>query len=153
MLTQPQARKLTDAVLSAGKKLAKDAALSVSVQTGRAANTRFARSEITSTGDVDDTVLTVEVGFGKRHAQASTMRIRIAREGDRLTLVASDDGVGMAADRPRDTDGIGLGLGLRGLAKRLEALGGALRLPPAAKGLTLELQVDLAGRMTRREPA
>lgn len=72
MLTQPQARKLTDAVLSAGKKLAKDAALSVSVQTGRAANTRFARSEITSTGDVDDTVLTVEVGFGKRHAQAST---------------------------------------------------------------------------------
>lgn len=88
-----------------------------------------------------------------RHAQASTMRIRIAREGDRLTLVASDDGVGMAADRPRDTDGIGLGLGLRGLAKRLEALGGALRLPPAAKGLTLELQVDLAGRMTRREPA
>ncbi|MCC6993265.1 MAG: TldD/PmbA family protein [Deltaproteobacteria bacterium] len=72
MLTEPQARKLTAAVLAAGKKLAKDAALSVSMDSGRAANTRFARSEITSTGDVDDTTLTVGVGFGKRHAQAST---------------------------------------------------------------------------------
>ena len=58
MLTEPQARKLTAAVLAAGKKLAKDAALSVSMDSGRAANTRFARSEITSTGDVDDTTLT-----------------------------------------------------------------------------------------------
>ena len=86
-----------------------------------------------------------------RHAQATTMSIRIARDGDRLTLVASDDGVGMAGSRPSVQDGIGLGLGLAGLAKRLEALGGGVSLPPAAKGLTLELQVDLAGRTTRRE--
>lgn len=87
-----------------------------------------------------------------RHAQATQMSIRVARQGDRLTLTARDDGVGMAADRPRTADGIGLGLGLSGLAKRLEALGGALRLPPTAKGMTLELEVDLAGRATR-EPA
>ena len=59
----------------------------------------------------------------------------------------------MSADRPRATDGIGLGLGLSGLAKRLEALGGALRLPPTAKGMMLELEVDLAGRAARQEPA
>jgi two-component system sensor histidine kinase DevS len=88
-----------------------------------------------------------------RHAQAGQMGIRAVREGDRLTIIASDDGVGMAADRPRATDGIGLGLGLSGLARRLESLGGGVSLPPSVKGLTLELQVDLAGRATRREPA
>jgi signal transduction histidine kinase len=87
-----------------------------------------------------------------RHAQATRMSIRVDRQGDRLTLTARDDGVGMTADKPRATDGIGLGLGLRGLAKRLEALGGALRLPPTAKGMTLELEVDLTGR-ARRDPA
>jgi two-component system NarL family sensor kinase len=86
-----------------------------------------------------------------RHAQATVMSIRIARDGDRLTLIASDDGVGLTPDRSRPEDGIGLGLGLSGLARRLEALGGGVRLPPAEKGLTLELQVDLAGRNTRRE--
>lgn len=87
-----------------------------------------------------------------RHAQATSMSIRVARQGERLTLTARDDGVGLRPDQPRAADGIGLGLGLSGLAKRLEALGGALRLPPTAKGMTLELEVDLAGRATRREP-
>jgi signal transduction histidine kinase len=88
-----------------------------------------------------------------RHAQASRMSIEIARDGDRLTLTASDDGVGMAAGLPRSVDGIGLGLGLGGLARRLEALGGGVRLPQTAKGVTLELLVDLAGRASRQEPA
>ncbi len=88
-----------------------------------------------------------------RHAQATQMSIRVARRGERLTLTARDDGVGMAAERSRDADGIGLGLGLSGLAKRLDALGGALRLPPTAKGMALELEVDLTGRTARQEPA
>jgi signal transduction histidine kinase len=88
-----------------------------------------------------------------RHARATQMSIRVARQGERLTLIARDDGVGMAAEWPRAADGIGLGLGLSGLAKRLEALGGALRLPPTAKGMTLELEIDLAGRAARQDLA
>ena len=38
------------------------------------------------------------------------------------------------------------GFGLIGLADRFEALGGALSLPKAAKGLTVDLRLDLAAR-------
>ena len=88
-----------------------------------------------------------------RHAEATRMSIRVARDGDRLSLSVIDDGVGIAAGRPRPADGIGLGLGLSGLAKRLEALGGGLNLPQTSAGMALELQVDLAGRAARRAPA
>ena len=35
-----------------------------------------------------------------RHAQATQMSIRVARRGERLTLTARDDGVGMSPERP-----------------------------------------------------
>jgi len=72
MLTQAQMKKLLDGVVAAGKKLAKGADFAASAYSARASNTRFARSEITSTGDVDDTVVTVTVSYGRRSASTST---------------------------------------------------------------------------------
>jgi hypothetical protein len=52
-----------------------------------------------------------------KHAQAHSAQVEAATDHDRLSLSVSDDGVGGA-----DTDGAGL----RGLADRVEALGGRL---------------------------
>jgi signal transduction histidine kinase len=61
-----------------------------------------------------------------KHAAASAVRIRVAREGEALVLEISDDGRGGA-----DT---AAGTGLRGLADRIDALGGRFEVdsPPGA---------------------
>jgi signal transduction histidine kinase len=65
-----------------------------------------------------------------RHAHATVVTVSVARLGDRARIEVRDDGAG-GADAGR-------GSGLRGLAARLEALGGRLALdsPPGA-GTTL----------------
>jgi signal transduction histidine kinase len=65
-----------------------------------------------------------------RHANATAVTVTVTRTGDRARIEVRDDGTGGA-----DT---GHGSGLRGLADRLEALGGCLELdsPPGA-GTTL----------------
>jgi signal transduction histidine kinase len=59
-----------------------------------------------------------------KHAGASSAAVKAFRDGDLLVIEVADDGVGGAA-----ADG---GTGLRGLADRLEAHGGRLRIesPP-----------------------
>jgi signal transduction histidine kinase len=59
-----------------------------------------------------------------KHADASQVRIGITQEDGRLTVVIADDGIG-GADPSRSS-------GLRGLADRVEALGGSLAVesPP-----------------------
>ena len=65
-----------------------------------------------------------------KYARASVVRVEVQRPDDRLVVTVSDDGVGGA-------DAAG-GSGLRGLADRVEALGGRLDVasPPGA-GTTL----------------
>ena len=68
-----------------------------------------------------------------KHAGASHARVRIAEDGDRLSAEVSDDGAG-GADAS--------GSGLRGLADRVEALGGALSVEsPAGAGTTVRAVV------------
>jgi signal transduction histidine kinase len=71
-----------------------------------------------------------------RHAHATAVTVSVTRTGDRARIEVRDDGTGGA-----DT---GRGSGLRGLADRLEALGGWLELdsPPGA-GTTLIGEVPL----------
>jgi signal transduction histidine kinase len=61
-----------------------------------------------------------------KYARASSATVSVERAGDELVVEVADDGVGGA-----DTDG---GSGLRGLADRMEAFGGTLRVwsPPGA---------------------
>jgi predicted Zn-dependent protease len=61
-----------DRVLEIAKATAPDAEALVQVEASRDANTRFARNEITTDGDVDETEVHVRLVVGQRHAEATT---------------------------------------------------------------------------------
>ena len=69
-----------------------------------------------------------------KHAKASLTTVDIQRDGDALVVEVVDDGIG-GADTERGT-------GLRGLADRVEALGGRLRVwTPAGKGTRVRAEI------------
>jgi PAS domain S-box-containing protein len=71
-----------------------------------------------------------------KHAEACKVVVRAAVDGDRLVVEVSDDGVGGA-----DAEGAGL----RGLADRVEALGGRLTLDsPGGAGTRLLAEIPTA---------
>jgi predicted Zn-dependent protease len=83
--------KLASDVVALAKKRYPDADVGVSVWDGWTANTRFARNEPTTNGDVEESRLDVELAFGKRHASASTNQTdeaSIASAIDRATTMA-----------------------------------------------------------------
>jgi signal transduction histidine kinase len=63
-----------------------------------------------------------------RHAAASRVEVRLAREAGVLVVEVGDDGRGAGA--PERTDGFGL----RGMAERVASLDGSLDLGPSAMG-------------------
>ena len=63
-----------------------------------------------------------------KHAEASTVQVHVATEGDRLVVEVSDDGKGGAQVRP--------GRGLQGLADRVAAVDGRLAVESPAGGGT-----------------
>ncbi|MCC7352891.1 MAG: HAMP domain-containing protein [Anaerolineae bacterium] len=76
-----------------------------------------------------------------RHSGATTAEIRLAWEGDAVTLTIADNGQGFdvaAAD--------GTGLGLRSMRERVEALGGSLRVESKA-GAGTRVVVKCPARM------
>ena len=69
-----------------------------------------------------------------KYAQASAVRVSVAARGERVVVEVSDDGIGGA-----DPAG---GSGLRGLADRVEALGGTLEVvSPEGRGTTLRAEI------------
>jgi len=69
-----------------------------------------------------------------KHSHATQVRLVAARTGDVLVLEIGDDGIGGATT--------GGGSGLRGLADRVEALGGRLTLSsPPGRGTTLRVEI------------
>jgi signal transduction histidine kinase len=71
-----------------------------------------------------------------KHAGGSRAAVRVARGGDRLTVEVSDDGRGGADPT---------GSGLRGLADRVEALGGTLVVTsPRGDGTTVRAELPCA---------
>jgi signal transduction histidine kinase len=69
-----------------------------------------------------------------KYARASTARVRVARAGPGIVVEVSDDGIGGA-------DPVN-GSGLRGLADRVEALGGSLQVQsPAGGGTSLRAEI------------
>ncbi|MFI7677298.1 sensor histidine kinase [Actinophytocola sp. NPDC049390] len=59
-----------------------------------------------------------------RHGHAATLRVEVARDGDRIRMTAVDDG--------RGTREVRVGNGLRGLSERVAALGGDVSFDGAA---------------------
>jgi signal transduction histidine kinase/uncharacterized protein YhfF len=80
-----------------------------------------------------------------KHAGASEVRVEVRLLGQRLLAAVSDDGCGGASANP--------GGGLAGLADRVNAVGGTLRVesPPGA-GTRLEVSITLAPWRSAREP-
>jgi signal transduction histidine kinase len=71
-----------------------------------------------------------------KYAKASRVSLALAHRGDQLTFSVVDDGVGFDVERaPR-------GLGLQGMADRLEAIGGSLEVASVPGGGT-----TVAGRV------
>jgi signal transduction histidine kinase len=78
-----------------------------------------------------------------KYASASRVRVSVAADEERVTLRVEDDGIGGAA--------LDAGSGLRGLADRVEALGGALSVdsPPGA-GTRLAAEIPLLAEAALR---
>lgn len=69
-----------------------------------------------------------------KHAKATSATVEVCRSGDLLVVEVADDGVGGADS--------GRGSGLRGLADRVEALGGTLRVrAPRGEGTTVRAEI------------
>ena len=72
-----------------------------------------------------------------KHAHATRVRVEVHAEGGELRVLVEDDGVG-GAEPAR-------GSGLRGLADRVDAGGGTLRVTsPAAGGTRLDVRLPCA---------
>jgi signal transduction histidine kinase len=72
-----------------------------------------------------------------KHAEAQDASVRVARTDSRLVVEVVDDGIGGA-----NTEG---GSGIRGLADRVEALGGRLRIwTPRGGGTRVEAEIPCA---------
>jgi PAS domain S-box-containing protein len=72
-----------------------------------------------------------------KYAQASAVRVRVAANDATLVVEVADDGVGGADPAT--------GTGLRGLADRIEALGGSLQVvSPARAGTSLRAEIPIA---------
>jgi signal transduction histidine kinase len=85
-------------------------------------------------------VLTEALANVERHAQASSVEVRLQVEDDRLTLTISDDGVGFAVE---ETGGPGEGhFGLTLMRERARSVGGSLAVTSrSGEGAGVTLQV------------
>jgi len=79
-----------------------------------------------------------------RHAHASLVRVVLKRQADRLHLTVCDDGVGFPAAVAGDD---AHGIGLQGMHRRIEMLGGQLRIRNLKRGAKLSavVPVPMAG--------
>ena len=80
-----------------------------------------------------------------KHAHASVVKINLVEQGAILKLAIRDDGVG-GADPSQGT-------GLAGLADRIEALDGRLKIvSPARSGTSLSIEIPIEGQSATASP-
>ena len=96
---QDKLKRLLASVIAAAKKLAPGSEIRASLESGRAANTRFAKGGITSTGEVAESTLTIALAFGRRHAHAVTNQLDLRSIDEAIVRVR-----GMAQIAPEDPE-------------------------------------------------
>lgn len=83
----------------------------------------------------------------RKHAQASTVAVRLLQEGDEVLLEIADDGKGLEHDdlaKPKS-------FGLRGIRERLAGLGGSLEIEPMRpQGTRLTVRVPAEVEMEQQ---
>jgi two-component system, NarL family, sensor histidine kinase UhpB len=80
-----------------------------------------------------------------KHAHATRVRGGVTRDDDGVRLVIEDDGIGFDASAPRGSDGRGIGMGLFGMAERVELVGGTLTVDGARHpGTRIDAYIPLA---------
>jgi signal transduction histidine kinase len=80
-----------------------------------------------------------------KHARASRVVMELSHEGPSMTLTVRDDGIGGAS--------VQRGSGLIGLADRVEAVGGRLRIAsPAGGGTVLQARFRLDNEAGAQRP-
>lgn len=90
-------REVLERALELARKAAPGSDVEVEVLARRQANTRFARSEITSTGDSEETAVRVRIAYGQRRASAETNQTTAealrasAQTAERLARLAPAD--------------------------------------------------------------
>jgi signal transduction histidine kinase len=128
-------------LVAAIRKEAKDLAASAGIRARVAIDDDFGRLP----GDVESAMYRVvqeALHNVAKHAQASSVEIRLARGARRVTLVVADNGVGIS--RPA-TVGACRTFGLQGIRERISMLGGTVRIRSAkGKGTRLEVRVPAA---------
>ena len=73
-----------------------------------------------------------------KHARATAVRVSVARRGDRLTIVVSDDGIGFETGHPRS------GYGLTGMRERVALAGGSLSISSFPGQTTVEATLPVS---------
>lgn len=92
-LTRDEAKAVADRAL----KVSKAEETSVALEGGRAANIRFAKNEVTTSGDTEDATLSVRASFAKRSGSASVNQFddaaleRCVRQAEETARFAPED--------------------------------------------------------------
>ena len=76
------------------------------------------------------------VANAQKHAQAASVRVRVAMRHGRLAIEIVDDGIGGAAETP--------GSGLQGLRDRVEAVGGSFAVDSTHRGTRITARIPAA---------
>jgi signal transduction histidine kinase len=83
-----------------------------------------------------------------KHAHAKTAWVRVAGEGDRVVLVAGDDGDGFDAGRVMEGEDTSAGVGLLSMERRAEGLGGTFEIESRqGEGTTIRVSVPRGHEM------
>jgi PAS domain S-box-containing protein len=80
-----------------------------------------------------------------KHAGCESAQLSAARHGDRLTIVVEDEGVGFDAEELDSYGGSANGLGLASISRRVQTLGGTLKMassPGAGTRAVLSVPLD-----------
>jgi len=72
-----------------------------------------------------------------RHSGSKTAVIRVAREGDRISVEVQDQGKGISRERLAEIKSQGAGVGITGMRERIRQFGGELTIDSNALGTTI----------------
>ena len=90
-----------------------------------------------------------------RHSGSKTASIRVAREGDLLTVTVEDQGKGMTPAKLAEIQSQGSGVGIRGMRERLLQFRGAMNVESDSSGTRVVITIPIpkgASQPASREP-